>query len=69
MIKLTEQEKQIINELDHPLYTVDFIESWNNREYDVLTNYESALQLMEVIGYCEAVYQMAELQRRKGRTA
>lgn len=38
MIKLTEHEKQIINELDHPLYTVDFIESWINRTDNVMAN-------------------------------
>ena len=36
MIKLTELEKQIINELDHPLYTVDFIDMLEARAFFLL---------------------------------
>lgn len=64
MIKLTEIEKQIINELDHPLYTVDFIEKWINQESDVLINAVAALMIMGVHGYYEAVHRMAERQQK-----
>lgn len=65
MIKLTEHEKQIINELDHPLYTVDFIESWINRKPDILINTVATLQVMGVQGYYEAVHQMAAHQEEQ----
>lgn len=64
MIELTELEKQIINELDHPLYTVEFIENWINRKPDVLINAVFALMVMKVQGYYSAVHQMAERQRK-----
>lgn len=69
MIELTELEKQIVNELDHPLYTVDFIEDWINRQPDILTNTVATLQLMTVVGYYDAVHQMAERQRQYGKRA
>lgn len=62
MIKLTEIEKQIINELDHPVYTVEFIEKWINRE--PIINVVSSLTIMGVHGYYEAVHRMAERQRK-----
>ena len=64
MIKLTELEKQIIDVLDHPVYTVEFIENRINGQIDILTNPVASLRLMGVIGYYEAVHQMAEPQRR-----
>lgn len=67
MIELTELEKQIINELDHPLYTVEFIENWINQEPDVLINTVAALQVMGVQGYYDAVHQMADRQRKYGK--
>lgn len=67
MIELTELEKQIIYELDHPVYTVEFIEKWINREHDVLINTVATLQVMGVYGYYEAVHQMAERQLKYGR--
>ena len=67
MIELTELEKQIIYELDHPWYTVEFIENWINRQPDVLINVVFALTIMKVQGYYEAVHQMAERQRKYGK--
>ena len=69
VIKLTEREKQLINELDHPLYTVDFIQTWINWADNVMAHPVFALQSMRTKGYYEAVHQMAELQRRKERKA
>lgn len=68
MIKLTEYEKMIINGLDHPLYTLDFIQTWINWEDNVMANPVAALQAMGAKGYYEAVHQMSERQLRKGRT-
>ena len=65
MIKLTEHEKQIINELDHTLYTVDFIESWINCADNVISNPVAALQSMGAKGYYEAVRQMAAHQEEQ----
>lgn len=67
MIKLTELEKQIISELDHPLYTVEFIEDCINRKPDVLINSVFALLVMRVQGYYIAVHRMAERQRKYGK--
>ena len=67
MIKLTELEKQIINELDHPVYTVEFIENRINGQIDILTNAVASLRLMGVIGYYEAVHRMADRQRKYGK--
>lgn len=67
MIKITEFEKQIINELDHPVYTVEFIEKWINRETNVLINPVAALRVMSVHGYYEAVHRMAKRQRKYGK--
>lgn len=67
MIKLTEHEKQIINELDHPLYTVEFIENRINGQLDILTKTVATLRLMGIIGYYEAVHRMAERQRKYGK--
>ena len=67
MIKLTELEKQIIDVLDHPVYTVEFIENRINGQIDILTNAVASLQLMGVIGYYEAVHRMADRQRKYGK--
>lgn len=62
MIKLTELEKQIITELGDLLYTVEFVESWINREDNVLANPIAALQAMGANGYYQAVKLMAALR-------
>lgn len=60
MITITEKEKEIIINLDHPLYTVDFLEHWINRNDNVFVNAPSALQAMAAKGYYQAVKQMGE---------
>ena len=67
MIKLTEREKQIIDVLDHPVYTVEFIENRINGQIDILTNAVASLRLMGVIGYYEAVHRMADRQLKYGK--
>ncbi len=66
---MTEKEKDIIKELDHSLYTVEFLEEWINRNDDVFANAAAALQAMSAKGYYEAVKRMAasEPPRMTGR--
>ena len=34
--EMTEQERQIVRELVHSLYTVEYLETWINRDDDVI---------------------------------
>lgn len=65
MIKLTEQEKQIIDELNDKLYTAEFVEEWINRDDNVIINPFAALQAMGAKGYHQAVKRMAALRGSK----
>lgn len=65
MIKLTEQEKQIIDELNDKLYTAEFAEEWINRDDNVIINPFAALQAMGAKGYHQAVKRMAALRGSK----
>jgi len=58
--KLTEAEKDIVRKLSHPLYTVDFLEEWINRNDDVFSNAPSALQACSAKGFYEAVQLIAK---------
>lgn len=55
MKKLMERQKQIIKKLNHPLYDVEFVESWINRKDNVFINAPAALQACCVGGFYEAV--------------
>jgi len=57
---MTDREKEIIKQLNHTIYTVEFMEEWLNRNDNVLINAPSALQSMGAKGYYEAVKQMAK---------
>ena len=46
----TEQERQIVRELGHPLYTVEYLETWINRNDDVMCNAVAALTAMGAKG-------------------
>ena len=60
MMKLTDAEKAVIEQLGHSLYSVDFIENWISREPEnVFVNAPAALQQMGVNGYLEAVKMIA----------
>lgn len=61
-IKLTEKQKEIIRQIDHPFYTEDVVEEWINRHDDVNVNAFAALQAMGAKGFYAAVVQCA----RKG---
>lgn len=58
--KLTEAEKDIVRKLSHPLYTVDFLEEWINRNDDVSINAVAALQACSAKGFYEAVQLIAK---------
>lgn len=62
MMKLTENEKEIIRELDDPTYTVEYLEQWINRDDNVQVNAVAALSAMGAKGYYAAVKRMAERQ-------
>ena len=69
-IEITNYEKELIAELNHPIYTVEYIEEWINRNDTVDINAPAALMCMSAVGYYEAVKRMASLTRllpdRKG---
>lgn len=55
---MTEPEKEIVERLNHPLYTTKFIGEWENWDGNVFSNAPAALQSMGVCGFMEAVRQM-----------
>ena len=56
MVKLTEREKEVINALGHPLYTVKYIETYLELSpASVFVNAPLALIQMSVDGYLSAV--------------
>ncbi|MBQ8245826.1 MAG: hypothetical protein IJZ42_01720 [Lachnospiraceae bacterium] len=59
MVIITEKEKAIIEELNHPCYIVEFLERWINRNDNPMINAMAALQAMGAKGYYEAVKQLA----------
>ena len=64
MIVLSKEEKELIDRLDHPLYTVEFIKEWLDIENnDVMTNPIAALQCMSANGFYEAVKSMLKIQK------
>lgn len=54
-IILTVREKDAVKQLSHPLYTVDYIEKWVNRNDNVFTNAPAALNAMAAKGFYEAI--------------
>jgi hypothetical protein len=57
---LSGAEQTIIHGLGHPLYTVEFIQEWINRNDSVFTNAPAALQAVMAKGFYEAVKAMNE---------
>lgn len=58
-IQMTEREKEIVTELNHELYTAEYLEHWLNRNDSVALNASAALQAMGAHGFYEAVKRMA----------
>ena len=55
MIKLTQSQKDLIDKLNHPIYTVDYIEEWVNRNDPININAPAALAAMGAKGFFDAV--------------
>lgn len=64
---MTDKEKEIVRELNHPLYTVDYLEEWKDRKDNVFVNAPAALQAMGTNGFYEAVKRIAESRKNKQR--
>lgn len=62
---MTDKEKEIVKELNHPLYTVEFLEEWKDRNDNVFVNAPAALQAMGANGFYEAVKRMVANQENK----
>lgn len=62
---MTDREKEVVRELNHPLYTVEFLEEWKDRDDNVFTNAPGALQAMGANGFYEAVKRMVTNQENK----
>ena len=56
---MTEREKELVMILDHPVYTVEFLEQWTKRNDNVFVNAPAALQAVAAKSYYEAVQRMA----------
>ena len=67
-IVLTDEEKRIVKELNHQLYTVEFLEEWINRDDNVFIDTPAVLQTMMASGYDEAVKMMAKQDKKAGDT-
>ena len=60
-IILLEAEKNLITELHHPLYTVEFVEEWVNYKGNVFINTLASLQSMGAMGFYQAVKSMIRM--------
>lgn len=61
-VRLTDREKEIIEKLNHSVYTVEYVEHWINRNDNVFINAAAALNAMGAKGFYTAVRQMAKQQ-------
>lgn len=59
-ICLTAAEKKLVEELGDTIYTVDYLETWINRNDNVEINAVAALSAMGAKGFYRAVQLMAE---------
>ena len=66
---MTDAEKQIVKAIDHPIYTVEFLEEWTRRNDNVFINAPAALQAMGAKGFYEAVKRLAERAAGNEETA
>lgn len=57
---MTDREQEIIKKLNHPLYTVEFLEEWKDRKDNIFANAPEALQVMGAKGFYDAVCRMAQ---------
>ena len=59
---LTEQEKEIVEQINHNLYTKEYLEHWINRNDNVFINAAAALNAMAAKGFYEAVKAIAKVK-------
>ena len=59
-ISLTADEKELVIRLNHPFYTIDFLDEWINRHDDVYVNAPAALQACTACGFYQAIKAMAK---------
>lgn len=64
---MTDKEKKIVRELNHLIYTAEYLEEWTNRDDNVFANAPAALAAMGAKGYYEAVKRLAENQEIKNK--
>lgn len=64
---MTAKEREIVERLNHPVYTTDFLEEWIHRKDNVFINAPAALQAMGAKGFYEAVKQTAKNEEEKGQ--
>lgn len=64
---MTAKEREIVERLNHPVYTTDFLEEWIQIKDNVFINAPAALQAMGAKGFYEAVKQMAKNEEEKGQ--
>lgn len=63
MTEMTLKEREIVERLNHPLYTTSFLEEWIERKDNVFVNAPAALQAMGAKGFYEAVKQIAKREK------
>lgn len=56
---MNELERKIVTTLKDPLYTIEFLESWIDRDDNVLINAPAALQAVGAKSYYKAIQQIA----------
>lgn len=64
---MTAKEREIVERLNHPVYTMDFLEEWIQRKDNVFINAPAVLQAMGAKGFYEAVKQIAKNEEGKGQ--
>lgn len=65
-ITITEKQEAIIRRLNDPLYTVEFLKEWVNRNDNVFINAPAALQAMGASGFFAAVHAIEQAKESDG---
>lgn len=65
-ITITEKQEAIIRRLNDPLYTVEFLKEWVNRNDNVFINAPAALQAMGARGFFAAVRAIEQAEESDG---
>ena len=65
-ITITEKQEAIIRRLNDPLYTVEFLKEWVNRNDNVFINAPAALQAMGASGFFAAVRAIERVKESDG---